>query len=169
MILTIDNFDFHYESFLSPVKIALDSIMQDFSCVIELSLNHPESVPWKKLSAFDQEHKYFCIYKDVLELFQVKKSKITYERCLSGKIHAHMWFAFDHCHNRQGLVCQISQLWYDTMTKRHMRNAYSLYNYTYDRIKAESLCCQYVHGADLERTAYWAEYILKQVVNPKPK
>lgn len=166
MILTLENFDAVYNSFTQN-KVSYEALWQNSVVNVELTLNHPPTAKWNKLSRIQQIDRYTDIFNKILDKFRdcVGRNVLRFEECKSGKLHCHglIEMTIPHAFFRKGLVCDIVKVWLGELNYSHKKFLDDHYYNDFERYVASSVCCQLSDAK--KRAELWEEYINKDFLS----
>lgn len=133
-------------------------------CFLEVTLNHPRTMRWKRLSYDEQVvHLVNLWYRIVTYGTKVVKEHYVIEKCQDGTPHLHgmMQMVVSDPHLPLGVVCDIVHRALNHVPQRysHFRSNYICERY--DRYQSPYVCVQYVHNEDRDGVAIWETYMKK--------
>lgn len=146
----------------TPVNIEVDTFSMSNKGYIELTLNYPRTVNFKRLP---YEYK-IEVYKNLLlyilkHISILKDVKYSIENCKDGTPHMHASIRVVGTFSRYGLVEQVVTTYLSQLTKRYNKYSTTNFNLKYCRYRCPSIVCQYTENEDNKRVANWDIYMNK--------
>jgi hypothetical protein len=146
---------------------AMDSTIQEsFKCVVELTLNPPQTASYKRLSYDDKLDFIDTHFRAILREHKIKVYKYSFERYQTGypHLHAQLYFDLPPCGDIDGLVMEIALTYIHRLTPKY-RNAFTnTWRYMHKglhRYLCPAIVVQYKEIEDTQRHEEWLEYISK--------
>lgn len=151
---------------------ALVEQCQDYSKAnlrIELTLNHPRTAPFKRLT-YEQQCKVYDCWIDLAFSYyfpNITKFERCFEKCQDGTAHVHcdIWYRTGRFYNRFGVVSQFVKALLMRLPKRHGLAKWRDDNYDsyYTRYVSPSICLTVKDTSDMRRALEWETYIHKSM------
>lgn len=134
------------------------------SSIVELTLNHPRTAKFKKLTKDLQIQLYIHLFEFIIAKTPgVKDSQYTFEECKSGFIHLHGYLYIEHTRSgsMEGLVLDIVRNFFTRMPKRYSVMRMDQFYPLFCRYRSPMILAQYRDGSDSTRLETWKSYITK--------
>lgn len=135
---------------------------------LEITLNHPRTVPFVRASPEKQKSIYYNIYSVALQYLKkhlyVMEDVYRYEVCKDGNIHMHAYIDIEgsKVFSIEGLVMEtVRKLVFEFPKRTHSQLANNYYSTVYQVFKSPAVLVQFTNLSDEKRAQDWCAYINK--------
>lgn len=131
---------------------------------LEISLSHPRTAPFLKLSKDEQKVQYLHHFQHILnDVPSLKDSSSFFETSPDGNMHLHASVLVESKRPFyiEGLIQETCKAYFRCLPKRYNTYRSSDYYAKWDRYKSPMICVQFTEILDYKRTQVWDQYIRK--------
>lgn len=154
------------ESFSSEIK-SLSSIDDNITIGqnrVELTLSHPRTAPFKRMTESEQKSLYCSMLQTALDKVKlIKDSSNFFEKSSDGNLHMHatLYISDSEPFIVYGLVADVCRALFSKLPKRYSSYRPHDYNAHFCRYTSPMMCVQYRRFDEVERASAWDSYIRK--------